>query len=200
MRIIGLTGGIGAGKSTVSDYLRNKGYVILDADQIAHEITEKGNPVLKKIAETFGAEMIMDDGNLDRKKLASVVFSNQEKKEQLEEITTKRVVEIIGERLDELRQHGNYDIIFVDAPLLFESGADKLTELVWMVTADDEVRIARVMERDHASREEVVRRIANQMDNHEKIRRAQEVIDNSQGKEELYQQIEELLKKYVESK
>lgn len=200
MRIIGLTGGIGAGKSTVSDYLRNKGYVILDADQIAHEITEKGSPVLKKIAETFGAEMIMDDGNLDRKKLASVVFSNQEKKEQLEEITTKRVVEIIGERLDELRQHGNYDIIFVDAPLLFESGADKLTELVWMVTADDEVRIARVMERDHASREEVVRRIANQMDNHEKIRRAQEVIDNSQGKEELYQQIEELLKKYVESK
>ena len=200
MRIIGLTGGIGAGKSTVSDYLRNKGYVILDADQIAHEITEKGSPVLKKIAETFGAEMIMDDGNLDRKKLASVVFSNQEKKEHLEEITTKRVVEIIGERLDELRQHGNYDIIFVDAPLLFESGADKLTELVWMVTADDEVRIARVMERDHASREEVVRRIANQMDNHEKIRRAQEVIDNSQGKEELYQQIEELLKKYVESK
>lgn len=200
MRIIGLTGGIGAGKSTVSDYLRNKGYVILDADQIAHEITEKGSPVLKKIAETFGAEMIMDDGNLDRKKLASVVFSNQEKKEQLEEITTKRVVEIIGERLDELRQHGNYDIIFVDAPLLFESGADKLTELVWMVTADDEVRIARVMERDHASREEVVRRIANQMDNHEKIRRAQEVIDNSQGKEELYQKIEELLKKYVESK
>lgn len=200
MRIIGLTGGIGAGKSTVSDYLRNKGYVILDADQIAHEITEKGSPVLKKIAETFGAEMIMDDGNLDRKKLASVVFSNQEKKEQLEEITTKRVVEIIGERLDELRQHGNYDIIFVDAPLLFESGADKLTELVWMVTADDEVRIARVMERDHASREEIVRRIANQMDNHEKIRRAQEVIDNSQGKEELYQQIEELLKKYVESK
>lgn len=200
MRIIGLTGGIGAGKSTVSDYLRNKGYVILDADQIAHEITEKGSPVLKKIAETFGAEMIMDDGNLDRKKLASVVFSNQEKKEQLEEITTKRVVEIIGERLDELRQYGNYDIIFVDAPLLFESGADKLTELVWMVTADDEVRIARVMERDHASREEVVRRIANQMDNHEKIRRAQEVIDNSQGKEELYQQIEELLKKYVESK
>ncbi len=200
MKVIGLTGGIGAGKSTVSVYLREKGYLILDADAIAHDITAKGSLVLDKIAETFGAEMILPDGNLDRKRLASVVFSDAEKKMQLEEITTKQVVKIIGDSVEELRKHDEYDIIFVDAPLLFEAGVDVMTDFVWMVTADDDVRIARVMARDQADREDVLRRIANQMDNDEKIRRSQEVIDNSKGKDELYQQIESLLMKYAESR
>lgn len=200
MKVIGLTGGIGAGKSTVSSYLKEKGYLILDADAIAHEITAKGSLVLDKIAETFGAEMILCDGNLDRKRLASVVFSDAEKKLQLEELTTKQVVKIIGEDVEELRKNNEYDIIFVDAPLLFEAGVDAMTDLVWMVTADDDVRVARVMARDQANREDVMRRIANQMDNDEKIRRSQEVIDNSKGKDELYQQIESLLMKYDESR
>lgn len=200
MKVIGLTGGIGAGKSTVSAYLKEKGYLILDADAIAHQITAKGSPVLDKIAENFGAEMILPDGNLDRKRLASVVFSNTEKKMQLEDITTKQVVKIIGDRVEELRKKDEYDIIFVDAPLLFEAGVDAMTDLVWMVTADDDVRIARVMARDQVNREDVLRRIANQMDNEEKIRRSQEVIDNSKGKDELYHQIESLLMKYAESR
>ena len=200
MKVIGLTGGIGAGKSTVSSYLKEKGYLILDADAIAHEITAKGSPVLKQIADAFGQGMIMPDGNLDRKRLAAVVFSDTEKKLLLEELTTKKVVKIIGENVDELRKNNEYDIIFVDAPLLFEAGVDAMTDLVWMVTADDDVRIARVMARDQANREDVVRRIANQMDNDEKIRRSQEVIDNSKGKDELYQQIESLLMKYAESR
>ena len=200
MKVIGLTGGIGAGKSTVSDYLREKEYVIFDADAISHEITAKGSPVLEQIAETFGREMILADGNLDRKRLASVVFSDKEKKLQLEELTTKQVVKIIADRVEELRKSAEYAIIFVDAPLLFEAGVDAMTDLVWMVTADDEVRIARVMARDGASREDVLRRMANQMSNEEKIARSQEVIDNSQGKDELYQQIEALLMKYAESR
>jgi len=200
MKVIGLTGGIGAGKSTVSSYLKEKGYLILDADAIAHEITAKGSPVLNQIADTFGREMILSDGTLDRKRLAAVVFSDAEKKLQLEELTTKQVVKIISDRVEELRKKDEYDIIFVDAPLLFEAGVDAMTDLVWMVTADDDVRIARVMERDQANREDVLRRIANQMDNDEKIRRSQEVIDNSKGKDELYQQIESLLMKYAKSR
>jgi len=200
MNVIGLTGGIGAGKSTVSSYLREKGYLILDADQIAHDITAKGSPVLIRIAEAFGAEMIREDGNLDRKKLAAVVFSDKQKKLLLEEITTRQVVKIIAEKVEELRKNGKYDIIFVDAPLLFEAGVDAMTDFVWMVTAADDVRISRVMERDHISREDVLRRIANQMSNEEKIRRSNEVIDNSHGKDELYRQIELLLTKYVESR
>lgn len=200
MNVIGLTGGIGAGKSTVSSYLREKGYLILDADQIAHDITAKGSPVLIRIADAFGAEMIREDGNLDRKKLAAVVFSDKQKKLLLEEITTRQVVKIIAEKVEELRKKGKYDIIFVDAPLLFEAGVDAMTDFVWMVTAADDVRISRVMERDHISREDVLRRIANQMSNEEKIRRSNEVIDNSHGKDELYRQIELLLTKYVESR
>jgi len=200
MKVIGLTGGIGAGKSTVSSYLKEKGYLILDADAIAHEITAKGSPVLNQIADTFGREMILSDGTLDRKRLAAVVFSDAEKKLQLEELTTKQVVKIISDRVEELRKKDEYDIIFVDAPLLFEAGVDAMTDLVWMVTADDDVRIARVMERDQANREDVLRRIANQMDNDEKIRRSQEVIDNSKGKDELYRLIESLLTKYAESR
>lgn len=200
MKVIGLTGGIGAGKSTVSDFLREKGYLILDADAIAHELTAKGSPVLGEIAEAFGQEMILADGSLDRKRLASVVFSDKGKKARLEDLTTKKVVKIIAAEVVELRKASRYDIIFVDAPLLFEAGVDEMTDFVWMVTADDEVRITRVMQRDDADRESVMRRIANQMDNTEKIRRSHEIIDNSRGKEELYQQIEHLLIKYAESR
>lgn len=197
MKVIGLTGGIGAGKSTVTDFLKQKGYTVIDADAIAHQITEKGTDTLKEIALHFGPDILREDGSLDRKKLAAIVFSDQEKKTQLEQITTVEVVNIIKKRLDYLREQGKYDIIFVDAPLLFETGADKLTDYVWLVDANLETRISRVMERDRASREAVRHRIENQMGSEEKKKLSQEIIDNSKGKEELYQQVERLLMRYV---
>ena len=197
MKVIGLTGGIGSGKSTVSSYLREQGHLILDADQIAHDITKKGSPVLQQIAEAFGADMLDAEGNLQRKKLAAAAFATPERKAVLESLTTAEVVRLISEQVTELRNSGEYDIIFIDAPLLFEAGVDRLTDLVWMVSADEEVRIARVMARDDVSREAVLQRIANQMDNDEKIRRSQEVIDNSEGKEALYRQVAALLEKYA---
>ena len=197
MKVIGLTGGIGSGKSTVSTYLREKGYLILDADQIAHDITKKGSPVLAQIAEAFGDDMLDEDGNLLRKKLAAVAFATSENKSMLESITTAEVVRLISNQVAQLRAEKNYDIIFVDAPLLFEAGVDRLTDLVWMVSAEENIRIERVMARDQISRADVLQRIANQMDNDEKIRRSHEIIDNSKGKEELYQQVEALLNKYA---
>ena len=101
-------------------------------------------------------------------------------------ITTVEVVNIIKKRLDYLREQGKYDIIFVDAPLLFETGADKLTDYVWLVDANLETRISRVMERDRASREAVRHRIENQMGSEEKKKLSQEIIDNSKGKEDVY--------------
>lgn len=197
MKVIGLTGGIGAGKSTVTNYLRKQGYLVIDADAIAHQITEKGSPALKKIALCFGAEVLYEDGSLNRKKLAAFVFSDEEKKRQLEQLTTVEVVYIIKTQLDDLRKKGKQDIVFVDAPLLFETGADKLTDMVWLVDADMEARISRVMDRDGTSREAVVSRVQNQMDSSEKKKLSAEIIDNSKGKEELYQQIEYLLMRYV---
>ena len=197
MKVIGLTGGIGSGKSTVSAYLKEQGYLILDADQIAHDITKKGSPVLQKIADAFGADMLDAEGNLQRKKLAAVAFSTLENKALLESMTTTEVVLLISETVAQLRKTKDYDIIFIDAPLLFEAGVDRLTDLVWMVSADEEIRIERVMNRDQISRTDVLQRIANQMSNEEKIRRSQEIIDNSSGKEELYRQVKALLEKYA---
>lgn len=197
MKVIGLTGGIGSGKSTVSAYLREHEYLVIDADKIAHDITEKGSPVLVRICEAFGDEILDEDGNLRRKMLAEIAFATPENRVLLESFTTAEVVDIISKQVEELRKKPEYDIIFIDAPLLFEAGVDQMTDLVWMVSTDEETRIRRVMARDQVSRTEVLQRIANQMEDEEKIRRSQEVIDNSKGKEELYQQIAALLKKYA---
>lgn len=199
MKIIGLTGGIGAGKSTVSAYLQEKGYVIIDADAISHRLTEKGSPVLGKIEETFGPQVFRSDGSLDRKKLASIVFADKDKLSQLETMTTREVIRNIEEQLNRIRKSGTGGLIFVDAPLLFEAGVDRMTDAVFMVHADTETRISRVMERDHADRQQVLDRIANQMPAEEKIARSNEVIDNSKGKEELYRRIDALLEKYAET-
>lgn len=196
MKVIGLTGGIGAGKSTVSDLLRQKGMYVIDADRIAHEITEPGSPVLTQISQTFGDAVIRPDGSLDRKGLAALVFSDPEQKRQLEAITTAQVIRIIRQRLEQLADEGKERLVFVDAPLLFETGADALTDQVWLVDADLELRIARTMERDGADREEILRRIANQMPDDEKRARSHEIIDNSKGKDALYQRVEGLLKDY----
>ncbi len=196
MKVIGLTGGIGAGKSTVSSLLRQKGCRIIDADQIAHDITAPGSPLLPKLAEVFGTGVLRKDGSLDRKALAAEAFSSREKKEKLEALTTSQVVKIISRQLAQLREEGSERLVFVDAPLLFETGADALTDLVWLVDADLEIRIRRTMERDHAEREEVLRRIQNQMPDEEKRARADEIIDNSEGKDILYQRVEGLLKYY----
>ena len=199
MKIIGLTGGIGAGKSTVTEILIKEGYPVIDADRISRKITEKGSPVLEKIAGVFGNDMILPGGELDRKKLASLVFSDSEKRLRLEEITTKEVVRIISEKLDRMKSRGQTGPVFVDAPLLFESGADRLTDLVWTVDADISVRVERVCARDGATPQEVRDRIDAQMSSRRRAERSAEVIDNSKGKEELCRQVEELLKKYAET-
>ena len=164
MKVIGLTGGIGAGKSTVSNILREKGCCIIDADAISHQITEKGSDTLQQLAKAFGEDILFDDGSLDRKKLAAIAFSDEKQRRKLEDLTTKRVLSLIDQTLQNLRRESSYDIIFIDAPLLFETGADKMTDLVWLVTAEKETRIARVMERDGATRQQVLARMSSQMD------------------------------------
>lgn len=196
MIVIGLTGGIGAGKSTLSEYLREKNYKIIDADKMARRMTEKGSRTLDEIAEAFGQDMILPDGNLDRKKLAGVVFGDEEKKKKLEELTTHKVVAQIAADVDWMRCQGKMGIAFVDAPLLFECGLEDITDYVWLVTAEPEVRIERVMARDNASREEVKARIAKQMSDEEKKKKSDFILDNSKGKEELYRQADVLLKDY----
>lgn len=191
MAVIGLTGGIGTGKSTVSKYLVKKGFEIADADQIARDITLPGSPVINRITAAFGEEFVVD-GVLQRKKLGKYVFESAERKKTLDGIMMTTIISIIDERIHNAEGH-----IIIDAPLLFEVGLDNRCDRVFVVNADTEVRIERVMNRDGISRQEVLDRIANQMPMEDKIERADFVLDNSGSREELYHQIDEAIKEYV---
>ncbi|NLF46783.1 MAG: dephospho-CoA kinase [Clostridiales bacterium] len=194
MKKVGLTGGIGSGKSTVSAYMEKRGIPVIDADKIAREIVKKGSPVLKELSEAFGHDIIDVKGDLDRKKLASRAFSNAESKNILDRITQKRIYDIAYSRLKKLSLEGKEKMVLIDAPLLFESGLSRLVDEIWVVSADLKTRVERVAERDKISREQISRIEENQLDEEEKEKKADRVLDNSGTKEQLYEQIERLLK------
>jgi len=195
MKIIGLTGGIGTGKSTVSAYLKEKGCVILDADKMSRQLTAPGGKALPEIRRIFGAEVFSDDGTLDRKKLGNIVFNNADKLKALEEITTQKVVEQTIDGLVRLRKASYNGIVIIDAPLLFECGMQVLAEENWLVTARLEVRIERIIKRDGLDRQSILDRINNQMSDEEKRTMADYIIDNSGNLESLYQQIDKLIER-----
>ena len=198
MKVIGLTGGIATGKSTVSQYLAEKGIPIIDADLVSRQVTEKGSPALGMLADAFGAEIIKADGTLDRKALGEIVFSDTEKRVVLDNILHKSIMDSIDEKMAELRKTGKYPIAVVDAALLIESGFDRKMDKVWVVTADMDVRISRIMERDDVTAEFAGKKIASQLSDEERLKKADEVIDNSGTVEELKGQVDRLLEKYAE--
>lgn len=192
MKIIGLTGGIGSGKSTVSDYLMKRGFPVLDADRIAREIVLPGSEMLIQLKSVFGEEIIQDDGGLNRKRLGEIVFSDAEKKKLLDQLMHTRILVLIHERILE---HRGEKVVFIDAPLLFETGLDKSVGEVWVIDVEDEIRIRRIMERDGLEREDILKRFNSQMTRDEKNKRADVILNNSGDVEALYQQIERLLQK-----
>lgn len=195
MKIIGLTGGIGSGKSTVSGYLREKGFFVIDADQVARDIMEPGMPTLSRLAKAFGSGIIDENGALKRKELAVIAFSSDENKAKLDEITHGDIKNRIEELIEECRQKDE-KICFLDVPLLFEVGLDEKCDFVWVVTANMEKRIERVVARDNTTRQDVEARIRCQMSDEEKIEKSDDVIDNSHSLDALHKDIERLLEKY----
>ena len=189
---IGITGGIGSGKSTVTNIVRSKGYQVLDADLISREIMEPGSPAMIRIREAFGDDVFLEDGNLNRSAMAEIVFHDDEARKKLDGITHVEICAIIMRRLAEAET----DPVFLDAPLMFETDLDKDMDQTWLVTCRDEIRIKRVMARDNTSEEHVRARIAGQMPEAEKEKRADIIIDNSGTEEELRERVEELLKQY----
>ncbi len=196
MRIIGITGGIGSGKTTASSYVKSLGYTVIDADQIAGDLaSDKG--VLAEIRDMFGEDVIDPDGKLDRKRMAEIVFSNAEKKELLENIITSRVIMECARRIEDLRSGRvctDKDAAFLDAPLLFETGADRLVDEIWNISCSIDNRLGRAGARDHATSEEIEARIASQMPDDEREDRADVVIDNDGTLDDLYEKIDSLLK------
>ena len=159
-------------------------------------MTAAGSPVVDELAETFGEEILVRKGVLSREKLAEIVFSDPDKNRKLMQIVTMKVREAGQKWISDYRKKEKYDIIILDIPLLFETGSEDLCDAVWFITADDEVRRRRVMERDGVTAEQVERRMRSQMPEKEKAERSDEIVDNSRGVEELHRTVDALLKKY----
>ena len=193
MEIIGLTGGIGTGKSTVSNFLREKKFAIVDADKISREVVEPGRPLLKELEEAFGSGIIREDGSLDRKGLAAIVFNDVEQRKLMDSIMHKEILAEMRRSMENYQEQGIHQGIIIDAPLLFEIGLEKWCSQVWLVTADMDVRIQRVCARDNAVPAEVEARIRNQMSDDEKRKLSDEILDNSGTLENLHKQITDLL-------
>lgn len=194
MKIIGLTGGIGTGKSTVSAYLAQKGCKIIDADLISHQMTEAGSPCLAEIRDAFGEDVFLRDGNLDRKKVGRLVFADATKKKTLEQIITRRVIEKTLRILQDCRARQEA-LVVLDAPLLFECGMQRYTDETWLVVCRTETRLRRIAARDGLAEEDIQKRIANQMSTEQKEKLADYIIDNSRDLAWLYAQIDALLAK-----
>lgn len=192
MEIIGITGGIGSGKSTATEYLRNKGFLVIDADQIAREIAEPGGRVFIRLIENFGDAFLDENGELRRKALGNHIFGDKRKENLLNEITHTEIINEI-----KIRLHRAYDEnrkkVFLDIPLLFEVGMDDWCNDTWLITCDEELRIKRVMQRDNIDEKKVRERIESQMADEEKYEKAKHILYNTGTKEELYQIIDGLL-------
>jgi dephospho-CoA kinase len=176
--LVGLTGGIATGKSTVSDILRGLGDVIVDADLLAREVVAPGQPALAAIVQEFGADVLNADGALDRKRLASVAFADPERRRRLEAITHPAIRDAFAARLTDLEAQGFAGLVFWDAAVLIESGGHKAMDRLVVVITDAPIQHARAVARD-GDRADVERRIANQMPLSEKVKLADYVIDNS---------------------
>lgn len=182
MFVIGLTGGIGSGKSTVSKALGDMGIPVIDCDRIAHEAAAAGSPILRELSDAFGKDIITPEGELRRKVLGDIVFHDRKKLQILNGIMHPCILQKVKESL-KIAETKGVNIVIIDAPLLLELGWEKLADSIWVVTADQETRISRVMKRDHMPREAVMARMKNQMPEEEKIRKADVIIDNSFTKE-----------------
>ena len=197
MKVVGLTGGIGSGKSTVAEMLRALGAVVIDADAIVHELQAKGTPLLAEMVEAFGPEILRPDGELDRKALGERVFGDAEALARLGRIVHPKVGAEMAARLAAARE-ARVDLVVMDVPLLLEGrqagrgGSEQPYEAIVVVWVPEAVQIERTMKRDGCAREEALRRVRAQMPLDEKRALADHVIDNSGSREETEAQVRAL--------
>lgn len=185
MRIIGLTGSIACGKSTVSSFLLSRGFPVVDGDRIARDLTVPGSPVLQQISRVFGPDMLYDDGSLNRRRLGRLVFSDPSARQQLDELMAPWLLSSTRQQIEYARASGA-SLCFLDMPLLFEKGYDSLCDSVWTVWLPEEVQLSRLMARDGFTREEALNRIRSVLSSDEKAARSTRVIDNSGTVEQTY--------------
>lgn len=192
--IIGLTGGIASGKSAVANWFSQHKIPVIDADKIARQIVEIGQPALKKISQTFGSDFLHVDGRLDRAKLGSYIFSQPSEKDKLDAIMQPYIYQQIVQKI---KQHAQAPLIVVDMPLLYEFHYETLVDQVMVVAVDEHTQLERLKQRNHLTDLEAKQRIQSQMPLSEKKKRADVVVDNNGSLEQTYQQVEKIVNKWL---
>jgi dephospho-CoA kinase len=178
MHVIGLTGGIGTGKSTVAQFLEEQGATVISADLLGHEVYTPGRPSYHELVNAFGNDIVADDGAIDRKKLGAIVFADAKQLAKLNAIVHPRMKGMMRERLQEFERQG-LAVAVIEAAILLEAKWDELTDEVWVTVAPSNVAALRVAERSKLPLEQVLERIKSQMSNEQRRARADVVIDTS---------------------
>ena len=186
-RIIGLTGGIASGKSTVTSYLREKGYPVIDADRVVHDLQAPGGALYRVLVEHFGREILDESGELDRAVLGQRIFSNPRERDWSNRVQGQLIREALADARD--RQAAQSALFFMDIPLLIEQGYEEWFEAVWLVAVSKETQLKRLMERNHLSEVEAQERIVSQMPLEAKRSHADLVLDNNGDLAALYAQL-----------
>ena len=194
--ILGLTGGIATGKSTVSRYFSDKGYAVVDADVVARRVVEPGTEGLANIVAHFGTEIIQKDGTLNREKLGAMIFSDAEKRETLNNLLSAQIRRTIMADTETL-VNANQPLIVLDIPLLYEAGYETHCDAVMVVYTTEAVQLERLMARNNLTEEEALNRIASQEPIETKKDRADIVIDNNGPLNHTYEQVETWLKNNI---
>ncbi|PKB79829.1 MAG: dephospho-CoA kinase [SAR202 cluster bacterium Io17-Chloro-G9] len=178
MLVIGLTGSIGTGKSEVARLLESLGAVLIDADQVGHEAYSPNTESWREVVEAFGRDILQESGEIDRRKLGAIVFSDPQQMEKLNGIMHPRMAGMVGERIEKLRGQGT-QVVVVEAAVLFEAKWDYLVDEVWTTDSPVEAVIQRLRDRNGLPEEEVRKRINSQMNREERLARSHVVLDNS---------------------
>jgi len=191
MKVIGLTGGIGSGKSTVSRFLSELGAVIIDADRVGHEAFKPDTELWREVVAAFDRQIVTPSGDIDRKKLGEIVFGNAELLTRLNQIMHPRMYDMVKAQIEEYRRQG-VDVVVLEAPLLLEAGWDSLVDEVWVTVASESTVLKRLQERVGLSKEESLARIRSQLSSEERIKRVDVVIDTDCSVDELKARVGEI--------
>ena len=192
-KIIGITGGIASGKSTVTNYLRQKGYQVIDADQVVHELQAKGGKLYQALVSWLGSAILNEAGELDRPKLSQLIFSSQENLAKSSQLQNDIIRQELANRRDQLAKIE--ETFFMDIPLLFEQDYADWFDEVWLVDVSKGTQLERLMARNNLSQEEAQQRIAAQLSLADKRQRAEIVIDNNGALSDTLKQVQALLDK-----